>query len=78
MPVLVGEIEVDVAGVLRGADVDYPFRAVELRPCFKQVERRPDLRCTRRLPGRLVIGSAAGTRESACCGWARFLGDRRS
>ena len=50
MPVLVGKIEVDVAGVLCGADVDYTFRAVELRPRLEQIERRPDLRCTRSSP----------------------------
>ena len=57
-PVLIGEIEVDVSGMLGGADVDCPFRAVELRPRFEQVERRPDLRCARGLPGRLVIATA--------------------
>ena len=38
-PVLIGEIEVDVSGMLGGADVDCPFGAVELRPRFEQVER---------------------------------------
>jgi hypothetical protein len=52
--VLIGKIEVEVSGMFGGADVDCPFGAVELGPCFKQVERRPDLRCARGLPGRLV------------------------
>ncbi len=38
-PVLIGEIEIDVSGMLGGADVDCPFRTVELRPRFEQVER---------------------------------------
>jgi hypothetical protein len=35
----IGEIEIDASGMLGGADVDRPFRAVELRPRFEQVER---------------------------------------
>src|SRR3984893_8701442 len=37
-PVLIGKIEIDASGTLGGADVDYPFGAVELRPRFEQVE----------------------------------------
>jgi hypothetical protein len=51
---LIGEVEIYVSFVLGGADVDYPFWAVALGPCFEHVERRPDLRCARGLPGRLV------------------------
>ena len=37
-PMLIGKIEIDVSGMLGGGDVDHPFRAVELRPRFEQVE----------------------------------------
>jgi hypothetical protein len=47
-------VEIYVSFVLGGADVDYPFWAVALGPCFEPVERRPDLRCARGLAGRLV------------------------
>jgi hypothetical protein len=36
--VLISEIEMDVSGMFGGADVDCPFRAVELRPRLEQVE----------------------------------------
>jgi choline dehydrogenase-like flavoprotein len=49
---------------LGGADVDCPFRAVELRPRFEQVERRPDLRCGRGFPGRLVMAAGKCTGPS--------------
>jgi hypothetical protein len=51
----VGEIEVDVALVLGGADMDHPLRALELRPRLEQIERRVERRSTQGLPARLVI-----------------------
>ena len=38
-PVLIGEIEIDVSGMLGDADVDRPLGAVELSPRFEQIER---------------------------------------
>jgi hypothetical protein len=71
--VLVGEIEIDVSGVLGDANVYGALRTIELSPRFQQTESRP-----RSPPPRSPdSGSAAGTPETACCGWARFLGGRR-
>ena len=38
-PLLIGEIEIDVAGMLGDADMDGVLRTVELRPRFEQIER---------------------------------------
>jgi hypothetical protein len=43
-PVLIGEIEIDVYGMLGDTDVDRAFRSIELRPCFEQIKRRADRR----------------------------------
>jgi hypothetical protein len=51
--------------MLGGADVDCPFGADELRPRFKQVERRPNLRCGRGFPGRLVMAAGKCTGANA-------------
>jgi hypothetical protein len=37
--VLIGEIEVDVSGVLGGPNVDRALRAIELRARFQEIER---------------------------------------
>ena len=54
---LIGEIQIKVFRVLGDADVHRALWAIELRPCFQQVERRADGRCARRLPGRLVLAA---------------------
>src|SRR5205085_2917489 len=38
-PVLIGKVEIDVPGMLSGADVDCSFRTIELRPRFEEIER---------------------------------------
>ena len=38
-PLLIGEIEIDVAGMLGDADMNGTLRSVELRPRLEQIER---------------------------------------
>jgi hypothetical protein len=38
-PLLVSEVEINASAMFRDADVDLTFGAVELRSCFRQVER---------------------------------------
>jgi hypothetical protein len=58
--VLIGKIEIDVSGLFGGANVDRPFRAIELGSRFEQVQRRPDLRGAGSFSGPLVIAAPQG------------------
>src|SRR5262249_21411465 len=56
-PMLIGEIEIDVSGMLGDADVDRVLGSIKLRPRFQQIECGTDFRRARGLPGRLVIAT---------------------
>src|SRR6516164_8171736 len=56
-PMLIGEIKIEVAGMLSDSYIDRPLGGIKLRACFEQIERRGDGRSARRGPGLLVIAA---------------------
>ena len=62
-PVLIGEIEIDVSGMLGCTDMNGALWPVELRPGFQEIQRRADGRCARGLPSRLVMAAAQPAAE---------------
>ena len=57
-PMLIGEIKIDAARMLRDADVDRPLRAIKLGARLEHIERRPDRLRAWDDPRRLVIATA--------------------
>src|SRR5260221_8143228 len=56
-PALIGEIEIDAAGMLREANMDRPLGAVKLSLRLKEIERRPNFRGARRRARSFVMAA---------------------
>jgi hypothetical protein len=56
-PALIGEIEIDVAGMLRQANTDFPLGTLKLSPRLKQIEGCVDCRGARRGARYLVMAT---------------------
>ena len=76
-PARIGEVEIDAAGLLGEADMDRPLGSIELGAGLEQIERRTDLGERSGPPRSPRSGGAAANPAAACCGLARFPGDRR-
>jgi hypothetical protein len=57
-PALIGEVKINVSGMLGDADMDRPLRGVKLCPGLEQIERRPDRFGAQGLTGLLVIATS--------------------